>query len=506
MRIWWEVLTGWEKLAAHVSASQATVLAELAARRPPVAGEPMGNVPGVSRFAGDEAALALGVSRVTGESRLRDAVLLAGSLPGVLEAARDGVLSWPAARAVAEEAVVLPPADRAVVAEFVQARCAGKTPGQVRRLARRAVLGVDPSGAAERQERAQAGRGVSRWDTPDGMTELCARLAPADAATVWDTLTGLARAGATPGDERGLDVRRADVLVDLFAEIATGTPVSALPALQVRTGRSGRAARKARRRARWRADVVVAASTLLGLDDAPGLVPGFGPVPAGVARSIARDATWRRVLTDPDCGAVLDVGTTRYRPSAVLGAHVAARDATCAFPGCVRAAVDCDLDHTRRFPDAPTADHNLGPLCGHHHKLKHEARPGWALAQPAPGTFTWTAPPAGTTPADPPTNREAPTGPLPRHRHHPTTKNRRSEPLPDRVGAACLSWAPRAMGEDERSDDRRHLEHLPHAPASRRGRPGDRGCSRGRLARARERRRLSRPAHEVGPVPDQQRP
>ena len=161
-----DLLTGWEKLAAHVSACQAAVLAELAARRPPVVGEPMGNVPGVSRFAGDEAALALGVSRVSGESRLRDAVLLAGSLPGVLGAARDGVLSWSAARAVAEEAVVLPEGLRAGVAEFVLARCAGRTPGQVRRLARRAVLGVDPSGAAGRAARAVATRGVSTVGDP----------------------------------------------------------------------------------------------------------------------------------------------------------------------------------------------------------------------------------------------------------------------------------------------------------------------------------------------------
>lgn len=312
-----EVLAGWEKLAAHVSACQAVVLAELAARRPPVSGEPVGHVPGVSRFAGDEAALALGVSRVTGESRLRDAVLLAGTLPGVLEAARDGRMAWSAARAVAEEVVVLPAADRAAVAEFVLARCAGKTPGQLRRLGRRAVLGVDPAGGAQRQERAVATRGVSRWDTPDGMAELCARLAPADAATVWDTLTGLARDCATPGDERGLDARRADALVGVFTAIATGTPLPVLPA-----------SRRARRRARWRADVVVAASTLLGLDDAPGLVPAFGPVPAAVARGIAGDATWRRVLTDPGSGAVLDVGTARYRSGAVLGAHVAARDAT----------------------------------------------------------------------------------------------------------------------------------------------------------------------------------
>ena len=97
------------------------------------------------------------------------------------------------------------------------------------------------------------------------MSELCARLAPADAATVWDTLTGLARDCAAPGDERGLDARRADALVGVFTAIATGTPIPVLPALRALPGRSGRAARKARRRARWRADVVVAASTLLGL-------------------------------------------------------------------------------------------------------------------------------------------------------------------------------------------------------------------------------------------------
>ncbi len=37
-----------------------------------------------------------------------------------------------------------------------------------------------------------------------------------------------------------------------------------------------------------------------------------------------------------------------------------------------------------------THPHNLGPLCRHHHRLKHEA--GWKLEQPTPGTFTWTSP------------------------------------------------------------------------------------------------------------------
>ncbi|HEY5186704.1 MAG TPA: hypothetical protein VIM19_17785 [Actinomycetes bacterium] len=122
-----------------------------------------------------------------------------------------------------------------------------------------------------------ATRGVSKWETPDGMSEVCARLAPQDAATVWNTLTTLAHSSAGPDDPRGLDTRRADALVGVFTAIATGTAVPQLPALPALP--SGRAGRRVRRRPRWRADVVVAASTLLGWDDAPGR-PRLGAGPA----------------------------------------------------------------------------------------------------------------------------------------------------------------------------------------------------------------------------------
>ena len=51
----------------------------------------------------------------------------------------------------------------------------------------------------------------------------------------------------------------------------------------------------------------------------------------------------------------------------------------------------CDIDHTTR-PRAggPTSHDNLGLLCRHHHRLKHEG--GWTLTQPKPGTFQWQSP------------------------------------------------------------------------------------------------------------------
>ena len=50
------------------------------------------------------------------------------------------------------------------------------------------------------------------------------------------------------------------------------------------------------------------------------------PVPDAVARALAAGGTWRRLVTDPLSGAVIDVGRTRYRPPAALADLVRARD------------------------------------------------------------------------------------------------------------------------------------------------------------------------------------
>jgi hypothetical protein len=140
--------------------------------------------------------------------------------------------------------------------------------------------------------------------------------------------------------------------------------------------------------------VVVAAGTLLHLDDQPGYLAGHGPIPASLARTIATDpdATWRRLLTDPADGALLDVGRSTYRPPAALADHVRARDRTCRAPGCRQPAHRCDLDHVQRYPDGPTAADNLAAECPHHHRMKHHTR--WTVrTQPdRPGVLEWTDP------------------------------------------------------------------------------------------------------------------
>ena len=65
--------------------------------------------------------------------------------------------------------------------------------------------------------------------------------------------------------------------------------------------------------------VTIPYTALLGADDLPGDLAGYGPIPAAVARDLAARGTWRRILTDPASGRPVDYGTTRYRPPTHLG-------------------------------------------------------------------------------------------------------------------------------------------------------------------------------------------
>ena len=130
-----------------------------------------------------------------------------------------------------------------------------------------------------------------------------------------------------------------------------------------------------------------------GPPDAPVLTAGgrSAPVPALLARALAAGGTWRRIVTDPLSGAVIDVGRTRYRPPAALADLVRARDGACTHPGCTVPARRCDLDHITPWSGGGTTGlDNLTALCRTHHRLKHA--PGWTLTRTPDGDLTWTTP------------------------------------------------------------------------------------------------------------------
>jgi Domain of unknown function (DUF222) len=190
-----------------------------------------------------------------------------------------------------------------------------------------------------------------------------------------------------PDDPRTLDQLRADTLAELcWSALELGHLGCCNAACehvhQPFGARRGRAAA---------VGVTVPISTLIGIDDQPAHLHGYGPITAETARRFAANGTWRRLLTDPATGALLEYGTTRYAPPADLVEHVNARDRSCRFPTCTHPAETCDFDHTvPANVGGPTSPSNGGPLHRRHHNDK--THHGWRLEQPDPGRFVWTAP------------------------------------------------------------------------------------------------------------------
>jgi hypothetical protein len=158
-------------------------------------------------------------------------------------------------------------------------------------------------------------------------------------------------------------------------------------------------------------NLTVPYTTLIGLTDDPGILSGGHPVPADYARHLAHapGATWHRMLTDP-AGRFLELSTHSYQPTDPIWRTTTARDHTCIWPGCTRPSALCECDHRVPHPTGPTCIHNLAPLCGRHHQVKHAD--GYHLAANPDGSYTWTTR-HGSTFTTPATEQPVPTRPAP---------------------------------------------------------------------------------------------
>jgi hypothetical protein len=131
--------------------------------------------------------------------------------------------------------------------------------------------------------------------------------------------------------------------------------------------------------------------TLLGLSENPGQLSGYGAIPAAVARELAADGKWRKFITDPTTGNLLDYGRESYLPPQALRDFLLARDRTCRFPGCRRSGLKSEIDHVIPWEEGgETSPSNLGLLCKRHHQLKTHG--GWKLESFEDGSCEWTTP------------------------------------------------------------------------------------------------------------------
>lgn len=367
-----EVVAGWERVVSWATAAQAGAVAEMW-RRAGRAGA------GTTEFVGDEVAVALAVSRRSGEVLVERAVFL-DAAPEVGDALAAGALTVRKADALARGTAHLGEQDARTVHRAVLDRAPGLTVPQLRAAVRRAEILLDPAAAGRRHERARRERCVWLEPAPDAMAWVKAFLPAQDAARVVTAVDALA-AAAAPGDQRPVGARRADALVDVLGAVLDAGLDLVGRALPTRQGRRAHVA------------VTMSLASLTGASGTPAELAGYGPVPASVGRRVAAAAAWQPVVLDPRTGEVLERSTAAYRPSPALAARIVDRDVTCTFPGCRIPAERCDLDHIQPFD--PTRDAvpqtrtgNLAALCRHHHRMKTHG--GWTPSRdPASGVTSW---------------------------------------------------------------------------------------------------------------------
>lgn len=322
-------------------------------------------------FAVDEIRAALCLTRRSAESQLTLACRLVEDLPSVWQALRDGTIDRARAVVIVNATDHLDADVAAAVADQVLPEAGDLTTGQIFARLRTLCVEVDPDDARRRLAESVADRRVVASHNPDGTANLSGlQLPPERVASIMDRIHRLAWAAKSGADDRTIDQVRADVFADLL---------------------EGRHHSGGRHRAT--VDIRVNLTTLVGLDDKAGEIPGWGPVIADIARQAVErqpDGEWRVVVTDPDNGAVLWDGTTRRRPTAAQRRHVEARQTTCVFPGCRNPATRSDIDHTTDYAQGgPSLVGNYGPLCRHDHGAKHQG--GWKLDQIRPGVYRWTS-------------------------------------------------------------------------------------------------------------------
>ena len=271
--------------------------------------------------------------------------------------------------------------------------------GLAKRIAE-ALAKLDPDLADKKADQADADRDVTFWSDPiDGKSGVAATGPIDKVAQIKAAIDSLARhrdpttrgCSAPAGSTSSTDGPARSSACRSMTRTRVVRPAPA-PGSCDACGRSGPSTIPI--------NVTISLEALLRLSETPGALDGV-PIPASVARQLAADGRWRRFVTEPSTGRLLDVGANTYRPTDALLRFVRARNPTCIFPNCTRRAHQCDCDHTRPFHTAGgrTTSANLAPVCRTHHRCKHEL--GWNYRRKPTDEVTWKAPSGRTYTTEP---------------------------------------------------------------------------------------------------------
>jgi len=394
---------------------------------------------GVDEAEREDVATALRLSANTAQSRIDVARVLTNHLPATCKALATGDISPSHATLIARETSEaikrgVSTEDLIHIENRALAHAEFHTPAQVGRKIRTLIAQISPETFEESVAIARDTRSVHMYPESDGMATVIALLPAEDAQTVMLAINALIERqqshsfvrsnpnttcssivsadeisrsdidsqrdsdmyvysqevafaeslsqgfslAKSQGDSfaspRSMDMKRADALAeicgDLLARIADDHQPHRRPVT---------------------INITMDLPTALGMADNSAELVGYGPIPASIARTLSADAKWKRFITDPMTGNLLDYGRETYVPPQPLVDFLAARDRICRFPGCSQPSRVTDIDHAIPWEEGGrTSPSNLGLLCRRHHRMK--THNGWNLKSHEDGSCTWTSP------------------------------------------------------------------------------------------------------------------
>lgn len=383
-----DYLSALERQSAWLQAAMQRAIVAVAGDEPSV-GE--GIFFGVDDAEREDISTALRMSPNSAQIRIDVARTLVNHLPNTCSALASGEISPAHATVIARETASairdgLPPFAIYEIESKALAHAEFHTPAQVANKVRTVLATVAPANFESVVDKARDTRRVSCYRENDGMSTVVAILPAEDAQIVMKAIEAFiirsersekAREVSetlAEKDLRSADMKRADALTEMASQSLAVMSEDLLAHRRPIT-----------------VNVTIDLPTLLGLAENPGQLAGYGAIPASVARTLASDGKWRRFITDPQSGALLDYGRETYLPPQQLVDFLIARDRTCRFPGCRQSAYRGDLDHAQSWESGgDTSAQNLGSLCRRHHRMKTHG--GWDLVSNSDGSCDWKSP------------------------------------------------------------------------------------------------------------------
>ena len=186
-----------------------------------------------SRSLTTDIALALAMSPVSAEKLMQTAWDLGALLPGIGALLEDGTLTYPKARAVNDALELLSEEDKTAAEAMIVPLVAGKTFGQVDKIAAQAAITVDPDLAERTREHAERNRArvILRRERSGAASLSGCDLPPAESLAAHAATCARAElykgSGAFPGVF--MDQLRAMAYLDLINEISAEARIAAGP-------------------------------------------------------------------------------------------------------------------------------------------------------------------------------------------------------------------------------------------------------------------------------------